>query len=309
MNNNKGIENAPSTPSQSAEQAHEYLKERFDTEPSFAQLWEMCVYNLLYNEKEYANDVEGLFKTLNITKNSRIVDVASGSGFPALALAERGYSIDAFDGFKDQAELYNTRAAERGVDTTCQQVLWQDLPNTAEAERYDLAFCRGNSFIYALGGWNELAEIDGATALLEYTRTAKIFYDLIKPGGHLYIDKFKDTEVSHKDKVAEIQVADGESEDLVFWTERFPEQKIRRASMLRITSDGTETGTPNISYDLTIPELKSVLLQAGFTSVEEISIPSETTFTVLLAHKIKGQGTFPDTPGVKRCVSGLDNPL
>lgn len=257
----------------------------FDHEPSFAELWEVCVYNLMYDVARYCDDIEKMFAYIGITNTSRIIDVAGGGGFPALDLAARGFTIDCIDGFSDEVVLFNQRAEERGVSTRCKQVLWSELPGAFSSQTHDFMFCRGNSFIYAGGGWNELVEINKQSALKKYRDTAKIFFDLLKPGGYLYIDKFKDSEVSHKETVAQIRVNSGEPEDLIFWTERFPEKKIRRASMIRRKTDGSESGIPNITYDLTFPELEEILKEAGFSSVETLAIPSEHYFDIRIARK------------------------
>ncbi|MCX6722869.1 MAG: hypothetical protein NT094_02245 [Candidatus Staskawiczbacteria bacterium] len=256
----------------------------FDHEPSFAELWEICVYNLLYNTNDYCDDVEKLFERFGVSKKSKIIDVAAGSGFPALGLSERGYKIDCADGFLDEVDLFNKRAVEKNLSARCSQVMWSELPQHFQSNTYDFMFCRGNSFIYALGGWNNLVSFDAETALKKYHDTAKIFFDLLKQGGILYIDKFKDSEISHKNTVAQIKIGDNATEDLIFWTERFPEEKIRRASMLR-NINSKETGVPNISYDLTFPELREILLSVGFSKVEQIALSSEKEFDILVARK------------------------
>lgn len=258
-------------------------REKFGAEPTFAELWEMCVYKLLYNEQEYCGDIEALFEKHGISKDDRILDVSAGGGFPALGLIERGYSIDCADGFADEVDLFNRRANERGLNITCEKALWNELPAMHAANSYDFLFCRGNSFIYAVGGWNEDISIDPAKALSQYADTAKTFYSLLKEGGKLYIDKFKDTETTHKETVAQIEV-DGVNEDLIFWTERFSDRKLRRASMLRRTPDRVETGTPNVSYDLTESELVQALTAAGF-NVSKESVPSEQHFDVWVGTK------------------------
>ena len=257
----------------------------FSHQPSFAELWEMCVYEFLYNEKAYCNDMERLLSESGITRDSRILDLSAGGGFPALGLLEKGYRVESADGFADEVELYNTRAKERGIESSCTEVMWADLPSRFEQRSYDMILCRGNSFVYAAGGWNQEATIEPETALDEYTAAARIFASLLKPDGLLYIDKFKDSESSHKETVAKIRIGQGESEELIFWTERLPEKKTRRASMLRKKADGTETGTPNISYDLTFPELVTVLEKAGFDSISPTNLASEKTFDILLARK------------------------
>ncbi len=263
----------------------EYKTFHLDHEPTFAELWELCVNELLYNAPKHYDEIEALWKRQGITKESKIIDVAAGSGFPALGLLQRGWNIDSADGFTDEVELFNKRAEEAGLPERCAQVLWDDLLKHYPKEAYDFLLCRGNSYIYAPGGWNAEAPITPEAALDAYAKTAKDFYDLLKPGGQMYIDKFKDTETSHKETVARLQIGNATPEDLIFWTQRFSEQHIRRASMIRRKQDGTETGTPNVAYDLTYPEMEEALKTAGFSTIEPAQLSTEKVFDSWLATK------------------------
>lgn len=257
----------------------------FDHEPTYAELWEMCVENFLYNTKDYADDLIKLFENKGLGQKSSIADVSAGSGFPAHELSRRGFDIRCTDGFKDEVELFNKRAGQSKLSVRCEEVEWKDLLNIYQKNSFDFLLCRGNSFIYAGGGWNSMITINAEEALRSYTEIATIFFDLLKPGGFLYIDKFKDSETSHKEKVASIKVKDESPEDLIFWTERFPKDRIRKASMLRKKLTGEESGIPNIAYDLTFPEIENILTSIGFSKVESIKLPSETHFDILLAQK------------------------
>jgi SAM-dependent methyltransferase len=256
----------------------------FNDEPSFAELWDVCVYNLLYKADEYKKDVEALFEKLGITKQSQIIDVSAGGGFGALELAQDGYQMVCVDGFADEVELFNQKAESKGIETRCTEALWKDLPQMYANDSFDFLFCRGNSFIYAGGGWNTMVEIKEQESLKNYKDTLKIFYDLLKPGGWIYVDKFMDSETSHREKVCEIKVNDGNAEDLIFWTERFSDKKIRQASMIRQNGD-VEQKTPNITYDLLSTELISFLTEVGFKNIEEVALPSEQHFSVWIAQK------------------------
>jgi hypothetical protein len=256
----------------------------FDHEPTFAELWDVCVYNLLYQVGDYIRDVESLFQKLGISKESKIIDTSAGGGFPGIELAKDGYNIVCTDGFDDEVELFNQKAEGQGVDARCAKTFWKDLPALFQGNTFDFLFCRGNSFIYAGGGWNAMAEVNREESEKNYIETLKVFYDLLKPGGWMYIDKFKDEETTHQEKVCEIKVNNGRVEDLIFWTERFPEQKIRQASMIRKQGD-TERKTPNITYDLSSQELESFLAGIGFKSIQKTSIPSEKVFDVWIAQK------------------------
>jgi len=88
-------------------------------------------------------------------------------------LIKRGYKIDCFDGFADQ--LFNDNAQKLGVDADCKKLLWQDIPEVVPEAAYDFVFCRGNSFIFAGGGWDETAKgVDLEQVRQKYADTMKI---------------------------------------------------------------------------------------------------------------------------------------
>ena len=117
-----------------------------------------------------------------------------------------------------------------------------------------------------------------------YQDTLQIFYDLLRPGAWMYVDKFKDEETTHYEKVCEVQVGNNPVEELIFWTERFPEKNIRQASMIRKSGD-IEKKTPNITYNLSGEELESTFKKAGFKNIEKINLPNENHFSVWIAQK------------------------
>jgi len=207
-----------------------------------------------------------------------------GGGFPSLELIKDGYRVTCTDGFEDEVILFNSKAKQLGLDKSCKKILWNELVKKFSPDAFDFLFCRGNSFIYAGGGWNSMVEINTSRAIVDYKKTLKIFYNLIKPGGWIYLDKFKDSETTHREKVCEIKVGENNPEELIFWTERYPEQKIRQASMIRKIGN-VEKKVPNITYDLSSTELESIFSEVGFKNVRRLDLPSESHFDIWLAQK------------------------
>ena len=257
----------------------------FSSEPSFAELWDKCVRNLLYDVSDYTRDIEELFTSKNINKTSKILDISAGGGFPALDLSLKGYVIDCIDGSNDEVELFNKKSKENKLEVRCEKVLWKDIASLHRNNSYDFLFCRGNSFIYAAGGWNIEQDIDVTESKKVFEQTLVNFLALLKDGGYMYIDKFMDTEVSHYETVGEIKVGDESAEKLVFWTERFPEQNIRKASLIIEKINGDKIAVPNTTYDLKGLEFEEMLKGAGFSSVSQIKLPSEKHFQIWLCKK------------------------
>ncbi len=184
----------------------------------------------------------------------------------------------------DEIQVFKKRAKELKVSSQIKKTSWKQIPRYYKKESYDFLFCRGNSFIYADGGWNKKQTINKKSSIDSYKKTLKNFYDVLKKGGYLYIDKFPDNEKPHKDVVAQIKVGQKEKEDLIFYTKKIPSKRYREAMMIRRTPEGKETGLPNMTYDLREDELESMMREIGF-KVKKINLKSETHFKVWLAKK------------------------
>jgi hypothetical protein len=252
--------------------------------PSLDEVWDLCIRNFLYDQKKYISEILALFERIGITKESKIADVSAGGGFPALNLIELGYRVDCFDGFA--SDLFNKNVTKQGQNTSCKEVLWQDLPEVTPQGQYDFIFCRGNSFIFAGGGWTELTGFDIEKVRADYEKTAKIFADMLKSGGYMYVDKFKDSELGHRERLATIKVGE-RAEDLMFSSKRSPETKTRQVYMQRMVGDEVVNNETRVTYDLLGDELSQFLKDGGFSSVERINveIPEEKHFDVWLAKK------------------------
>ena len=66
-------------------------------------------------------ELENLFKKNKIKKNSKIIDLSAGTGFPALELIEKGYTIDCMDAMDDEIAVFTKKAKERGLKAKCKK--------------------------------------------------------------------------------------------------------------------------------------------------------------------------------------------
>ena len=260
------------------------MKLKFEKEPEFPELWDACLYNLLYDSKKHTEEIQELFVENGISKNSKIIDVSAGTGFPAIELTEKGYAIDCMDASEDEIKVFNKKAKKKDLKLECKKLEWLEMPKHYKKNNYDFMFCRGNSFIYAAGGWNKHKEVNKEESLKKYKDTLKVFYDLLNKNGILYLDKFKDSEIPHKTKVGTVQIKD-KKYDLIFYNEIKKELNTRYAAMLLKDKNGMEKGLPNITYLLSEEEVIKILKEVGFKEVKEIILKTEGHFVVWLAKK------------------------
>jgi len=232
----------------------------------------------------YVVELEDLFSTIDISKDSKIIDVSAGTGFPALELIESGYNIDCMDAMDDEIAVFMKKAKKKGLKTTCKKLTWLEIPSHYKKKNYDLVFCRGNSFIYAAGGWNKAQGIDQKKSLEIYEKTLQVFYDLLEDGATLYIDKFKDSEKPHKTKVGEVKIK-GKKYDLIFYNEVNKKRHERYAAMLLRDENGVEKGLPNMTYLLTEKELLQMMKNVGFKNIKKVKLKTEGHFDVWIAKK------------------------
>jgi len=82
---------------------------KFKKEPLFAELWDVCLHNLLYNKNKYVSEIMDLFKKNNINKKSKLLDTSAGGGFIALYLRQKGYDIDCMDLMDDEIQVFKKK--------------------------------------------------------------------------------------------------------------------------------------------------------------------------------------------------------
>lgn len=252
----------------------------FDHFPSFAELWGVAV-RTLYSESDFGNELISFLKVNNLTENSKMADVAAGEGFPALYMRKKGFAIDCFDLSDDQIALFRKNALRDNVDSQITKASWLELPRKTK-KSYDFIMCRGNSFIYASGGWNS-KRYNKREALHPYKNTLQIFYQRLSAGGLLFIDKFKDNEVDHQTTLCPINVL-GESYNLVFQTKLDFNKKERYATLFLSDGKRKKDSYPNLTYALSEDELMKLAKEIGF-SIEKVYLKSEKNFDIFLLRK------------------------
>lgn len=255
-------------------------------EPNFAELWRLTEYKLLYNSKEYVEEMEKLFEKIGIDKKSALLDTCVGPGFFSTELLKGGYNLSTADMSEETIKPFYRGLKELGINHKVVKSTWLDLLNHFPKSSFDMLFNRGNTVIYANGGWMEKTTINKEKTLKVLLDTFKVYYELLKTGGYFYVDKFRDSEIPDRKVVARLNIQETkEQKDVVFHVERKPENNVRFAQILLRNKDGNEKGTSFMAYDLSEDEMEDLLKKAGFSEVEKIKVKEERHFVVWLAKK------------------------
>ena len=257
---------------------------KFYKEPEYADLWDAFVYNFLYDKKKYVSEILSLFKKIGINKNSKILDSSAGTGFISLDLRKLGYNVECMDLMEDEIRVFKRKAKKLGVSSQIKKIAWKDIPKIYKNKKFDFIFCRGNSFIYADGGWNKKQKVNIKSSLKSYENTLDIFYNQLNERGHLYVDKFPDNEKPVNEPICFIKVGNKPLEKFVAYIKWFPKERYREAYAIRESEGQIIAKTPNITMDLRGEEIEYLMKKVGFKP-KKLNLKTENHFVVWLAKK------------------------
>lgn len=123
---------------------------------------------LIYRQRQ--SSVLWLADQIGLAERSRVLEVGCGAGLTAVALARRGYAVDAIDTVKAMIELTRQAALEAGVASRLKTTLNSVLEMSFPAQHFELVVAVG------VLPWLECAK----DALSEMGR-------VVKPGGHIIV--------------------------------------------------------------------------------------------------------------------------
>ena len=124
-----------------------------------------------------AKGEDGFFEGLLDQYNCKsVADIATGTGFHAIILADQGYEVTAADGAEAMVE--KTKENARQMDVTlkdAQTVDWRELDKVYAHNSFDSLLCLGNAFTH-------LFDED------DRKRSLEAMMNVLKPGGILVLD-------------------------------------------------------------------------------------------------------------------------
>jgi len=119
--------------------------------------------------EQATEQVEQLLELLNVESDATVLDIPCGVGRHAIELAKRGFEVTAVDATDPYLETARERATETAVEV---EFLQADMREFRRAESFDAVINLYTSFGY----FEDRADDE---------RTARNFYDSLRPGGTL----------------------------------------------------------------------------------------------------------------------------
>jgi SAM-dependent methyltransferase len=258
------------------------MNDRQEISLSLPDVWDLCLEKI-YDKRAYLEGFIEALKERGIARRSLILDAGCGSGFPAIDLVKKGYRVVGVDKSSEMVRQIQRNASHRGVSIEAYHCMWADLAKRF-GRLFDAVYCRGNSLVYA-ASWEQNWFVP-ARSHEEIERAVKNFYEILKPGGILYLDITSRNEKPHAHALGRAMLSKGEAE--MTWMIDHDEVNHIRTWTVDVTFPrlGEKKSFPSHSYLLPHQELMLMLRLAGFTSIEQyVPVRGENNYDVFIAKK------------------------
>lgn len=264
------------------------LTEGLNERELLAHLWTVCE-QLLHTEDYKSAYAEWLAKLLGEkgSKSQSILDTAAGVGFPSVQLVTDGFdSIWFADADPDLLRSLqgSLNSEQRAGPVIC--AMWQDLPNIVLTQ-FDTVLCLDASIAF-MDSWGTSQMVEGPEPILgRVTEVLENFFRLTAPGGSFYVGLQKNNNRTNTSRyVMEVGKARiGDAEAKATWDMRYDWEKRRKTWNNIVTFQGKEYRQTRHSYLFDKEELASLLLDAGFTSAQEVATEDFFYEDVIVATK------------------------
>ncbi len=258
------------------------MKTQADVFYSLPEVWDFCLEKI-YDKPEYVEGFIEFMKSFGISEKSLTLDAGCGSGFPSIDLIEKGYRIIGIDKSSEMVRQVQLNARKRGTSIEAYHVMWNSLSKRFDPI-FDLVYCRGNSLVYA-ASW-EQNWIVPSRSLEEISAAIKNFYEVLKPGGILYVDITNRNENLHEENIGTVNTMEGPV-GITWKIEHDYKNKIRTWTIaLNFLDSGIKRVYPSYSYYLDHRDLVSFFREAGFRKVDEdYPVKGEKNYNVYVGHK------------------------
>ncbi|MFD3971219.1 class I SAM-dependent methyltransferase [Streptomyces cyaneofuscatus] len=199
-------------------------------------------------DRRRAGEQDFFVELLRGAEARRVLDVAAGTGYHAVTLAQAGFDVTAVDGSAEMIARTRRNAERRGLVLPAVQADWRSLGEHIDG-RYDAVVCLGSSLPHLF------QESDRRAVLAE-------FYEALNPGGMLIVDHRNfDAIRQHRYRSSGnyYYCGTGATVTVAHIDDR----------LCRFQYDFTDGGTHHLEvYPILSDELSSLLMDTGFDTVQ-----------------------------------------
>lgn len=223
----------------------------------YKQIWKTIIPDELT-----VKEVDFMFSYFNMQPGFKVLDLMSGYGRHAIALAKKGVSVTAVDNLGEYIDEIKQVAEKESLPLKIEKA---DVITFIPEDIYDLVICMGNSLNF-----------------FNASDTAKLLTNLsshLKQGGHLLINSWSLAEIAIKNFKERSWSNVG---DIKFLNESkflFQPNRVETESTM-ISADGKTEVKVGIDYIFSINEMEAMLNTAGLQLNEIYSIPGRKKFTI-----------------------------
>ena len=239
-------------------------------------LWDKEVRRIW--SKDYPKILSNILKENSVKS---ILDTSGGTGYPSIELAQMGWDISYSDCNIDMYNFFKEKAKKAKVNIPTYLVKWQELDSKVE-KKYDALLCRGNSFI-AIDGY-DIETYDSSRVIENMKKALNQFYNRLNRGGVLYIDLLHEDKIRTNKEIEYETIC--EEYSYSFKIEYDEKTNIRtNIETIVLSKDNSIKKTIVYTYPLLEKELREMLLEVGFSSVEKIQENYSSISNSFLARK------------------------
>lgn len=228
--------------------------------------------------------VHGLDTFLKTKRVLTILDCAGGTGFPSIKLKKLGWDISYSDKSQEMIDFFLKKLHKEKLSLPYYQSDWMGLRKNINS-KFDTILCRGNSIVY-VNSW----ENNGVThnALADIKKSLIAFFDILNPGGLLYVDLMSGGEFNKPQypfiETFEDKVIDGHNVSMTWRINHDTETKLRTV-VIDLQVDGKAETFVLSSYLLSAGQLRVLLQETGFKDVGQEKIQGENNYDVFVGYK------------------------
>jgi ubiquinone/menaquinone biosynthesis C-methylase UbiE len=216
-----------------------------------------------------AREIPWLEGWLGEAGGRRILDAACGTGWHALALAQRGFEVTGADLSPGMIARARDNAAREGVAVDFVVAAFQELPRVL-ASKFDAVLCLGNSLPHVIEEEALLASLAGMG-------------EVLKEGGRLLIQNRNFAKVlAEGERFMPLKAACHQGQDLLFWRfYDFLEGGRLRFNVVvfhQAAGQWRHTVHSSLMRPLMAPDLERALRAAGFGAIVHYGDYRQTPF-------------------------------